>query len=490
MKRIQLIIFLLLINTTINAQWITQTSGTTSSLWGNFFFSNDTGFVVGNGPAILSTTNGGSTWNTITPPAGVTQGLRGVTFTNAITGYAVGTSGRILKTRNRGVTWDTIVRPTTAGLLCVNFISDTVGFTGGGGSAGSGIWRTADSAGSWTFFNAGGSFSIFDIKFSNSKQIGYACGVGGVIMKTSDAGTTWSTIVPGVSGSGTITLTSVAVLNDSTAFVCGQTGTIRKTTNGGINWTTLNSGTTTYLNSIQFVNDSLGYAAGQNGLLIKTTDGGITWSTVTTSVTSSIQKIFFTPDYTAYLLLSSGSILKSSTTLPVKLVSFTLNQKDNYNELEWLTAQEINANRFEIEQQTTTSNWTKIGTVPASNNSSKIVRYSFECNKSVNKNTQNYYRLKIIDNDGTFAYSKIIAEQSRAESSIKVIPNPLTGNTFYIESAGNFETTHFELYNNQGVLVQELETTDNKGLINNHPNGIYFLIDKNTRTSYKIYLNN
>ncbi|MES2380100.1 MAG: YCF48-related protein [Bacteroidota bacterium] len=490
MKRIQLIIILLLINTVIHAQWITQTSGTTSSLWGSYFFSNDTGFVVGNGPAILSTTNGGNTWNTIAPPAGVTQGLRGVNFTDFVTGYAVGTSGRILKTRNRGVSWDTLTRPTTAGLLCVNFISDTVGFIGGGGSSGSGIWRTADSANSWTFFSAGGSFSIFDIKFTNSKKIGYACGVGGVIMKTSDTGTTWSTIVSGASGSGTITLTSVAILNDSTAFVCGQTGNIRKTTNGGATWIGLNSGTTTYLNAIQFINDSVGYAAGQSGLLIKTTDGGITWSTVTTSVTTSIQKIFFTPNYNAYLLLSNGSILKSSTTLPVKLVSFTLNQKDNYNELVWLTAQEVNANRFEIEQQIDAYNWTKIGTVEASNNSSKLVRYNFECNKSVNKNAQNYYRLKIIDNDGTFAYSKILATRNSVESSMKVSPNPLTGNTIYIESADNFETKYFELYNNQGVLVQVLETKDNKGMIDNLSNGIYFLINKNTGASYKLYINN
>ncbi len=66
-------------------------------------------------------------------------------------------------------------------------------------------------------------------------------------------------------------MTSVDFVNDSTGWAVGVSGTILKTTNGGIDWTTQESGTSFNLASVHFVNDSLGWAVIGSWMTLKTT---------------------------------------------------------------------------------------------------------------------------------------------------------------------------------------------------------------------------
>ena len=87
---------------TINGgiNWTPLTSPTTNSLYGCFFTSIDTGYVVGNAASIYKTTDGGISWTQQTSP--VTIELNKIYFTDSNTGYIVGNNGTILKTTNGG----------------------------------------------------------------------------------------------------------------------------------------------------------------------------------------------------------------------------------------------------------------------------------------------------------------------------------------------------------------------------------------------------
>ena len=84
------------------ASWVSQTSGTTTSLGGVSFSDANNGTAVG-GNTILRTTDGGATW--VSQTSGTTNGLFGVSFTDANNGTVVGQNGTILRTTDGGATW-------------------------------------------------------------------------------------------------------------------------------------------------------------------------------------------------------------------------------------------------------------------------------------------------------------------------------------------------------------------------------------------------
>ncbi len=93
--------------------------------------------------------------------------------------------------------------------------------------------------------------------------------------------------------------------------------------------------------------------------------------------------------------------------LPVELTTFSAKTNGSSVELKWQTATEINNLGFEVERRVkdqTTGNWKKIGFVEGNGNSNSTKNYGFK-DKNPSGGKRFLYRLKQIDNDGTFSYS-------------------------------------------------------------------------------------
>jgi hypothetical protein len=92
--------------------------------------------------------------------------------------------------------------------------------------------------------------------------------------------------------------------------------------------------------------------------------------------------------------------------LPIDVTSFTA-EKTSFGRsyVRWSTSSEKNSNHFSVEKSTDGINFYEIGNVSAAGNSFDIRNYEFE---DRNFNQSCYYRLKIVDKDGSFQYSKII----------------------------------------------------------------------------------
>jgi predicted extracellular nuclease len=172
-------------------------------------------------------------------------------------------------------------------------------------------------------------------------------------------------------------------------------------------------------------------------------------------------------------------LLEPTSPLPVTLISFTGKKQKNSNLLEWKTANEKGFDGFEIQKSENGNTFEKIGFVKGGN----VENYEYSDNK-LNSNT-NYYRLKMIDLDGSSALSKIIAIQAENESNTivgKVYPNPAVDKTAFVEitveKAGVWKLTTF---NAQGSLQTSNEVQLSKGVnnvpieMNNLSQGIYFL---------------
>jgi hypothetical protein len=102
-----------------------------------------------------------------------------------------------------------------------------------------------------------------------------------------------------------------------------------------------------------------------------------------------------------------GLIFTESLPLPVVLVQFLATRNDDGSvKVSWATSQEENSNYYDVERSSDQSVWTSIGTVKAKGYSSTTTNYFL--NDKLPIDGTGYYRLKMVDLDGKFTYSKAI----------------------------------------------------------------------------------
>jgi hypothetical protein len=153
------------------------------------------------------------------------------------------------------------------------------------------------------------------------------------------------------------------------------------------------------------------------------------------------------------------------TPLPVELVSFIGWNQGSVNRLQWKTASEQNTEKFEVMKSTNGTDWEKIGEKIAAGNSTQPLTYDFTDNLPVTGN--NYYKLKIVDFDGTIAYSNIINIQladAVVDNFVNVYPNPTDGLlNVEIQATADYNT-RLSVYDVLGKVVFEDAKDILKGL--------------------------
>jgi Domain of unknown function (DUF4082)/Secretion system C-terminal sorting domain len=134
----------------------------------------------------------------------------------------------------------------------------------------------------------------------------------------------------------------------------------------------------------------------------------------------------FGPAKTQFDALNNFFGFASSDVLPVVLAQFIATKTDNGSvKLNWTTSQEVNAGYFDVERSGDQTGWTKIGSVKAKGNSSIATDYSLFDNLPLDGT--DYYRLKMVDLDGKFVYSKTVSVSADKNNVPLVIyNNPFT----------------------------------------------------------------
>ena len=141
----------------------------------------------------------------------------------------------------------------------------------------------------------------------------------------------------------------------------------------------------------------------------------ITASPVGTDASGLITSGSAVSTFSPFTLASSSS----TNVLPIELVSFYGEKKDNRNILNWTTASEINNAYFTIEKSYNGFDFEWVGTKEGSSPSTQITNYKLTDFKILK--TINYYRLKQTDFDGKFEYSNTISIDNRIDDSFKEI---------------------------------------------------------------------
>ena len=147
--------------------------------------------------------------------------------------------------------------------------------------------------------------------------------------------------------------------------------------------------------------------------------------------------------------------------LPVTLTNFTGYQYENGNKLIWTTKSEINNDYFILQKSFDGKHFEDVGIIDGNGNSSIENNYTFFDNNVRFK--INYYRLKQIDFDGKYEYSKTIVISSNQHLEINLYPNPSKEDLYFDISESSDEILTVQYINVLGSLVSELiSTTEGK----------------------------
>lgn len=252
--------------------WTRQSSGTGKSLWSVFFVDSSRGWVVGAAGTILTTSDGGDSWKQRSGEK--LYDLYDVFFIDGKTGW-VGGTGVILKTMNSGKDWILQAQEPGPNVFSIFFMNSNLGWAVGDHSF---IRRTLDGGANWEYNTYQRFDDVFHDVFFIDDNIGWTVGYAferkvSLILKTTNCGRSWENQD---NGNSFRILYSVHFANPQTGWIVGEKGVILHTTDGGTTWTAQASGTSNWLFSVRFINDKTGWAVGDNGTILKTTSGGST----------------------------------------------------------------------------------------------------------------------------------------------------------------------------------------------------------------------
>jgi hypothetical protein len=139
-------------------------------------------------------------------------------------------------------------------------------------------------------------------------------------------------------------------------------------------------------------------------------------------------------DPVAKIIQSAGSLnqveyftiaSRGVSPLPVRLVSFTAQQLDGQVQLKWQSTSEENTSHFDVERSADGKNFSLLLTKKAQGNSATLVSYNALDNSPLGGTS--YYRLRMVDLDGTFEYSNLVSVSSESTVQVRAFPNPSNG---------------------------------------------------------------
>lgn len=168
-----------------------------------------------------------------------------------------------------------------------------------------------------------------------------------------------------------------------------------------------------------------------------------------------------------------------AVTLPVELTALEGTPTTNGIAINWATASEKNSEKFIIERTKDAIHFEAIGEVASSGHSNTLKKYAFVDTDPLQ--SKSYYRLKSVDFDGSFEYSKLIAVSwNEIKPSFTVYPNPVTSGSFsFIIPGASDAKLEMSLVSSMGRVVhtQKLSQQDRKiELPQNIEKGIYLLV--------------
>lgn len=154
----------------------------------------------------------------------------------------------------------------------------------------------------------------------------------------------------------------------------------------------------------------------------------------------------------------------TSHALPIQLSYFTAQLVSGKTQIDWSTSFELNNDHYIVEKSVDARVFSSIGTVAAKGNTNTTTTYNFIDVNPFDGVT--YYRLKQVNKDGSFTYSKIVAVTKSGFNNalVNVYPNPTIGPVEVRFTSSNAMKAIVQVTDVKGYVVMSKEITTVKGL--------------------------
>jgi len=255
-----------------------------------------TGYATGGSGSVWKTVDGGKSWVRLI--TGTMELLNDVHFTDRNTGWVVGEDGGAFKTADGGVTWTSRFQfGSTDSWNSVFFLDSAIGWL-----AGSRLWvngglmqKTVDGGNTWHLMTTNTGLPLLEVVFpdsnhgyalSSKSSIGVGKGTRNTVRRSINGGLNWTADYT-VNVWTVETLQALHFLSRDVGFAVGDLGILIKTTDAGASWSLKHIDSSIYLNSIVFIDSLEGWAvghrlkpadSGSTGVILRTMDGGDSWS--------------------------------------------------------------------------------------------------------------------------------------------------------------------------------------------------------------------
>jgi photosystem II stability/assembly factor-like uncharacterized protein len=148
-------------------------------------------------------------------------------------------------------------------------------------------------------------------------SLGYAAGDFGTLLRTDDAGTTWTGLTTGL----TVDLNHLAIIDENSVVVAGRCS-VRRSDDSGVTfvrlaWTARDERCASPIAGLAFPSELRGYLVLDDGNVYQTSDGGLTWLRTTdlpstTDVSAKATGIAFTSAESGVVTTSTGSVYRTA----------------------------------------------------------------------------------------------------------------------------------------------------------------------------------
>lgn len=219
-------------------------------------------------------------------PAIFSQGLNSISAFNSQNILAAGNSGKILRTSTGGNGWSSHVVNNTVNYKSVFAAGNYYFLSANNGK----IYKTPVGVLSFTELNTGVATSLSSVAFIDSLT-GFACGVNGVVIKTTNGGVNWASSNNGI---GSASLNSISFKDFNNGIAAGDSGKVYLTTNGGLNWVLQTSLTNRNLLQAKYFSKGI-VIVGEYGVIIKK-DSTSSFYSVNSKTNSDIRGVSGTYD--------------------------------------------------------------------------------------------------------------------------------------------------------------------------------------------------
>ena len=409
----------------------------------------------------------------------------------------------MLRSTNGGTSFSTITPP--GGSNPTAFIAPFRSFSGDSNILYAGrdrIYKSTNSGTNWTVTNGNlvldGNFAFaMEISYQNSEKIFAATApstsIRGHIFRTINGGTNFTDITGSLPDRFPADL-AVDPNNDNIVYLTLYgfgTPHVFKSTNSGDSWTNISDNLPDIPTPSVIVdpnNSNHIYVGTDIGVFVSTTGGG-SWLDFNDGLPDAVQamdlNITMVNDVLRVMTHGNGAYERKllSSVIPVELKSLTAAVINGIVNLQWTTATETNNQGFEILRTAQNDNqWQLIGFVSGHGTTTETNDYSF-----VDGNVQpgSYsYRLKQIDFDGTFEYSPVVEVVILSPVDFELSQNypnpfnPITNIDFRIAKSGFVSLKIYDMLGNKISTLVSKEMNAGEYEIefdgSNLPSGTYF----------------